>query len=316
MPPRKKKINYEKKIIRNHDPINLEQMKLIKKQLKKYVCKIILPKERATGFFCEINYKNQLLPVLITSNHVINEEMLKNRITINLTLNDDKIEKEIKFRYKRRVYTNINYDITIIEILPKKDEINDFLKFDEKQCYKGESIYILQYPDGKKASVSYGAIENLEMNGYEFTHLCSTSQGSSGSPILNLEINKVIGIHNKAYKNLNGIVKDYNGGIFMKEAINQFQEGINSFVISDNTHCFINLIKSSSINLVIYSTKNNTFPIGVEEYSKYKTKKKGVDSDEIYLEKEEDKEKKKKEKKNLKAQEKILKEKSKKEQKK
>ena len=134
------------------------------------------------------------------------------------------------------------------------------------------------------------------MNGYEFTHLCSTSGGSSGSPILNLEINKVIGIHNKAYKNLNGIVKDYNGGIFMKEAIKQFQEGINSFVKSDNTHCFINLIKSSSINLVIYSTKNKTFSFGVEEYSKYKTKKKGADYDEIDLEKEEDKERKEKKK--------------------
>ena len=58
-----------------------------------------------------------------------------------------------------------------------------------------ETIYILQYPLGDKAFVSYGIIKSIEeINEYNFNHICSTNEGSSGSPILNKD-NKVIGIH-------------------------------------------------------------------------------------------------------------------------
>ena len=261
MPKKKRFALLEKKVTRNHEPISIEKTKLIIKQLKKSTCKIFLKNNNhATGFFCEINYNNENLPVLITNNHVINEEMLKSKETIFLTLNDEKVEKEIKFRYPRKVYTNTTYDTTIIEIIPKKDDIdtNNFLKLDKKinqksHLFSGKSIYILQYPDGKYASVSYGIIEKINESEYDFTHLCSTSKGSSGSPILNLETNDVIGIHNKAYKNFDNQENDFNGGIFLKESIKEFQNGINSFTIGDNVNCFVNLIKEHNIEISVYN---------------------------------------------------------------
>jgi hypothetical protein len=63
-----------------------------------------------------------------------------------------------------------------------------------------ESIYILQYPnysDGQKASVSYGIINKIE-NEYNIIHYGCTNYGSSGSPIINLLNNKVIGIHKQS----------------------------------------------------------------------------------------------------------------------
>ena len=57
-------------------------------------------------------------------------------------------------------YTNEEYDITIIEI-KEKDGIKSFLELDEdiisdiiknknkNDKYKDESIYIIQYPEGK-----------------------------------------------------------------------------------------------------------------------------------------------------------------------
>ena len=76
-------------------------------------------------------------------------------------------------------------------------------KLFNKNSEKGyESIYILHYPNASKASVYYGKgfiLKNTE-NNYDIEHKCNTLFGSSGSPILNLTNNKVIGIHKGCVK--------------------------------------------------------------------------------------------------------------------
>ena len=62
--------------------------------------------------------------------------------------------------------------------------------------YIKKSIYILHYPNHEKVSVSYGIIHDInKQKNWEAFHLCSTDKGSSGSPILNINNNKLIGIH-------------------------------------------------------------------------------------------------------------------------
>ena len=61
------------------------------------------------------------------------------------------------------------------------------------------SIYIIQYPSGKKAGVSYGIINNIDK--FNIQHYCCTESGSSGSPILNISNNKIIGIHKDCFSN-------------------------------------------------------------------------------------------------------------------
>ena len=50
---------------------------------------------------------------------------------------------------------------------------------------------------------------------YEFNHYCTTYKGSSGSPILDLSENKIIGIHK-------GTKDKYNLGTFINYPINEF----------------------------------------------------------------------------------------------
>ena len=47
-------------------------------QMKNNICKIKLGEEQGTGFFCKIPFpdKEKELKVLITNNHVINEDIL------------------------------------------------------------------------------------------------------------------------------------------------------------------------------------------------------------------------------------------------
>ena len=54
-------------------PITIECTNIILQQMKNCICKINNKKGKGTGFFCKIN--NEL--VMITNNHVIDEEIIK-----------------------------------------------------------------------------------------------------------------------------------------------------------------------------------------------------------------------------------------------
>ena len=137
------------------ESISLEGTEEIVKQMKNKVCKIYIGENiKGTGFFCKIPYfqiNNFLLPVLITTNHIINEQNIgKNKEVISLSINNNKEKKEIELD-NRIKYTSKEYNITIIEI-KKEDKIDNYLEYDEdiidgsNKSYIGESIYMLHYP--------------------------------------------------------------------------------------------------------------------------------------------------------------------------
>ena len=193
-------------------------------QMKKCICKIYQKDgTKGTGFFCKIPFPDEdnLLPVLITNNHVIGQNDLTNHNIIEITLNNEKEERKIKISSKRITFTSQELDITFIEINPHKDNINDFLEIEDlinsemkslEKFYRKKSIYILHYPKGKDIEVSYGQINSI--NDFNINHTCLTDKGSSGSPILSLDKFKIVGIH-KGSTNF-----QLNRGIFIKNAIN------------------------------------------------------------------------------------------------
>ena len=215
-------VEKEKLLDKYPAPVTIEGTNKILNQLKNYICKIENKNGNGTGFFCYIPYKNEKLEVLITNNHAINEEILKEK-RIKVSLNDEKENKIIELKNKK-IYTSKLYDTTIIEINPVNDNIHNFLELDD-QIFDdfinifNKSVYILQYPkslDGQKAAVSYGVIKNID-DDYNIIHYCSTEYGSSGSPILNLVNNKIIGIHKENMKNNN-----YHRGTLLKYPINEY----------------------------------------------------------------------------------------------
>jgi len=206
-------------------PVSVQGTKKILFQLKKCICQICLKNGgKGTGFFTKIKFQNKLLPVLITNNHVLKEKDIENNEIIKLTRYNS-IEKKnedisIKIDDSRIRYSNSNkdIDITIIEIKPEEDGINNYLEIDEEELtenqYRKSSIYILHYPNEKY--VSYGLIN--EIREYKtIVHYCNTEKGSSGSPILSLKTNKVIGVH------YGGKAK-YNCGIYIKYAIKEINK--------------------------------------------------------------------------------------------
>ena len=64
-----------------------------------------------------------------------------------------------------------------------------------KRFIMKKNQFILHYLLGKNICASYGILNRI--NKYDIIHISTTDNGSSGSHILNLELYKVIGIHNK-----------------------------------------------------------------------------------------------------------------------
>ena len=205
------------------------ELELILKQLRVAICKIILGENdvnHGTGFFCLIpfpDFYNQI-PVLITNNHVLDENHLKSGNKIKFSLQNDKIFYEIKIDKSRVTYTNQKFDFTLIEI-KESDNLNvNFLEIDkdiysEFYEYKDLEVYLLHYPEKELSDASFGKIINISMDTYSIYHNCKSKSGSSGGPIIFLDNGLVIGIHCSRFKNLN-----YKSGLLIKSIIDDFNK--------------------------------------------------------------------------------------------
>ena len=89
--------------------ISYECTKKIIEQMEKDICKIKIGKEQGTGFFCKIPFpdKDNMLPVFITNNHIIN--LKEDKIIIKIKEEKESLIINLNNRIK---YTNKEYDIT------------------------------------------------------------------------------------------------------------------------------------------------------------------------------------------------------------
>ena len=122
-----------------------ETLEKINEQMKKCSCKIeCIGKGNGTGFLSLIPFpdKANLIPVLMTNNHILPKEDIIKGKKININMKNSKFS--ILIDDSRRVYTNKIYDITIIE-MNKNDGLNfnTFLEIDDS-IYKEDSLHILE----------------------------------------------------------------------------------------------------------------------------------------------------------------------------
>ena len=115
----KSKITKEKGLENAPEPIPTDILKIILRQAEETICLIKCNDVRyGTGFFCLIPFpdKVNLLPVLITNNHVLDRNNILKDKKIKFSIDNGKIEKEIIINETRKTYTNREYDITIVEM--------------------------------------------------------------------------------------------------------------------------------------------------------------------------------------------------------
>ena len=231
----------ERYITKSLEPISLKQTEKILDQMNNSICRI---NDKGTGFFVKFPYKSILLAALITNIQVINIfDILCNR-NMSISLNNDKKIKIIKLDNNRLMYTNEKLDITIIEIKENLDNLNNdyleledniinYLKLDkiklnkkESPNYLDESIYILNYLKSNDIYVSYGKLININNN--DLYHNCNIKGESSGSPILLLNNQKLIGIHCNSSKH-----NKFNKGTLLIYSIIELSKVKNNLLIID-----------------------------------------------------------------------------------
>ena len=167
----------------------------------KSLCKILAGNQVSSGFLIKLFKGDQDFFCLMTNEHIITKDIIKNKEKIKFYYDNESKSKEINLNDKERFikeFTDDGLDITVIEIL-LKDKIDEryFLLpcIDYMINYEGlinKEITIIQYPGGK-LSYYNDIIKDIKNN--EITHLASLESGSSGSPIFIKDTIKVIGIH-------------------------------------------------------------------------------------------------------------------------
>jgi len=260
-------------------PVSLKATEKIIDQMNNSICRLQIDNKKGNGFFTKIPYKNNLLPVLITNNHIINIDDILNHKNISIYINNDKKIKTLKLDINRKKYTNEELDITIIEIIENEDKLNNkYLELDDEiinyfQLNKeeninylnyidiNESIYLLNYQKDKDIFVSYGKIKYL--NKTELYYQCNIMEGSLGGPILLTNNQKLIGIHNqnpKKYK--------YNKGSQLIYSIKEFSNiKKNSLLINKERNLLNNYIigtfdiKEDNQNIRIINSCSDYFSI-------------------------------------------------------
>ena len=220
----------EKDLPKSSKSLSLEEMFTSIKQMENSILKIKCNSDSGagTGFYCLIEAKDWTsfpLRVLMTNNHVLGENSIKNGEIIKYSLNNNKINMQITIDESRITYTNKKYDITIIEI-KEKDGINkdSFLEIDNQifnnnpnECFRDKAVYLLHYPKGYEIKRADGLIKFIKESNIE--HYINSEKGSSGAPILNLKNSKVIGIHKGAAKE----GQNWNVGTLLKGPIEELR---------------------------------------------------------------------------------------------
>ena len=247
------------------ESLSKNQITKILEQMENSVCKIIKEKSTGTGFICIIPFPDKLypLPVLITCYHVLSEKDLQIGKKIKLLIGGE--EKLLKINNQRKIYTNEEYDISIIELKTKDNLIsNELLEIDNEifkdqkldKKFSNKSIYIIHYPEGKEGNYSLDVIKHIDEDNILIQHQCSTKDGSSGGPIFNLQTFNVIGIHRGKHKKSN-----FNLGTILtipiKEFYEKFKNNLNK--INDEDDMSKNSIKTStSSNSTNLKNKSDT----------------------------------------------------------
>ena len=202
------RVDQNNQIFLKIEPKPKEKENKINEQSKLSICKVFgNGKKVGTGFLCKIPYESENFPVLITNKNIINKDELLSKNKIEITFNNDREERVIDIISERKIFSSKKYDITIIQIIPEKDDIQKFIDTEiSNENYIDRSIYIPQYINGKECSRTLGKI--IENNGILIKHNC---QKYPGGPILLLESNEVIAIN-----------IDSGNGILLRESINEF----------------------------------------------------------------------------------------------
>ena len=230
-------------------------------KVSKCVCKIILnindQNFYGTGFFMKVSFsENNKCKFLVSNQHIISEDLLNKEIEIELHN-----KKTVTLKLDTSLYIEFfggNFDVTVIQINDKISRMLENVEFldcdmdyiNGYEQYKNKHVFASGYPYGDEIVTCGGSIINI--NNFEFDHNIGTETGSSGSPVVLLSNEKLIGIHKQG-----NTVKNLNEGTFIGIIIDQLREKLKNRIQTNE-----NITKS--VPDKINNNNNVIFPGNIE----------------------------------------------------
>ena len=160
------------------------------------ICKITYGNKCGTGFLIKLYQDGKELFCLMTNHHVITKELVDSKEMINVKYNYESKWVQIKLdTNERSIKYDPTLDFTIIDVGDLIKQKYFLFPNINNIDYINQKIYIPQYPEGNKLSVSEGKIIKINIENDELVYDASTKSGSSGSPIFLKDTTEIIGIH-------------------------------------------------------------------------------------------------------------------------
>ena len=255
----KQEENFE---LENEDiSLNLNEKNKLIEKLNKFSC-IITIKDNIhySGFFCRLSFPDEyfFLDVLIINSSQINLYGIKdNNNKVTLIMNDRNEKVFIEIDDSRIIYTSKGFNLSIIEIIEKKDNIKTFLEIDNNlneeikdirnlnklnKKYANEEIYILKFSEDNNIDISFGIFHVIENNYLYYYYNGKESFICSTIFILNKNF-KIIGIQSDG-SNSFSIYK----GLLIKYFINDFYKDFTLYKVKD---------KKNEMTIIYNIDKNN-----------------------------------------------------------
>ena len=183
---------------------------IISEKISGSILRIEFEKKISTGFFIKINLNKNKHNFILTCAHSISQEDINSKITITIFYGkaNKETEQKIKLDINERFikcFMNFDIDATILEVLQEDNIPEDKYLYPDLNYengydqYIGNQIFTGGYPEvsvykGDKHFSSGNIKSYKDKKKINFCHTCATKEGSSGSPLININ-QQVIGIH-------------------------------------------------------------------------------------------------------------------------
>ena len=234
--------------------VSKECLEKILEQMNNSICTIQgKDGKNETGVFCLMRYYNENIPTLLIKNNINNNDY-KDKIKVSLNNNNNKI-----IGIKNKIYKNYYYNISIIELEEKYNDIK-YIEIDDKifekesqMIYYNESIYVMQLNNRKDISLSYGIIKDINNKNNNSKYIANIDPKYNFNLLFNLTNNKLIGFHENKGKYYNicvlykTIIKDFR----IRKKYNLYDHDY----FKENIEIFVN-VQEKNINKKIYFLDN------------------------------------------------------------
>ena len=112
------------------DHSHMEKQDIFFLEVSQSICKIKTNNQEATGFFMKLFINNEYFYFLMTNEHIITKDMIKNNESVIIYYAVGKKNIDIDLNIKERYincFLDINkIDVTVVQILPKDDVYKDY----------------------------------------------------------------------------------------------------------------------------------------------------------------------------------------------